>query len=288
MKFRPRQLIIGVGAVAVLAAAGQVLFSGGSASAHGGDTNAVHLCYPLYGNYSVPYVVTPTTTCNPLFYQNVDLYPNGVPGPTGPTGPTGPAGGPTGPTGPTGATGPAGPQGVAGPTGPTGPAGVAGPAGATGPAGPQGVAGPTGPTGPAGIAGPAGATGPAGPQGIAGPTGATGATGPAGPSGTGPTGPIGPMGPTGPTGPAGPAGGIGGLQYVWAASASNTLSKDVTASCPSGANVLGGGFNIIGTDEPLVLQSSPDGQTGWRARTTNTHGNGFVLKVYAICASAPV
>ncbi len=182
--FEPRQLIVGVGAVAVLVVSGQVLFNGGSA--HADPQDCFRICYPLYGNYRVPVFVTPQTTCNSLFFATVDIDPDGVQG-------------------------------------------LAGPQGAQGPAGPQGDPGPTG-----------------------------------------------------------PAGGINNLQYIHTTSDSNTLVKDIVLSCPGGSNVIGGGFNIVGSSEPWVLQNGPDNNgTAWHVRTTNTHGNAWVLKVYAICASHP-
>lgn len=107
------------------------------------------------------------------------MGPAGPKGDTGDTGPTGAQGlqgpqgiqGPMGqieigegvelipgPTGPQGIQGVQGTQGIPGPTGATGPAGLTG---QTGPTGPGSTA--VGPTGPAGIPGPTGSTGPQGP-----------------------------------------------------------------------------------------------------------------------------
>jgi hypothetical protein len=65
-----------------------------------------------------------------------------------------------------------------------------------------------------------------------------------------------------------------------------TISTTATASCPSGANMVGGGASIADkTSSALVEDSYPNGKTGWTADfqefsapTTGT--------VYAICAPA--
>lgn len=108
-------------------------------------------------------------------------------------------------------------------------------------------AGATGAMGPAGPQGPAG---PAGPQGIQGTTGARGATGPAGPQG--------------------PAG-VSARQRV-AASLTATLAPGgtltVTASCPVGKAVLGGGGYTDNTAVVLVA-SRMQGDTGWSVTVVN-------------------
>ena len=97
--------------------------------------------------------------------------------------------------------------------------------------------GAAGAQGPAGRDGVDGATGPVGPQGPAGATGATGAQGPIG--ATGAQGPIGAMGPQGPAGVTTPT--------TFRVEANSGLLSaltvgHVTAECPAGSVVTGGGF----------------------------------------------
>jgi hypothetical protein len=166
------------------------------------------------------------------------------------------------------------PAGSTGPAGPPGPAGAAGPAGPTGPTGANGPGGPVGPTGPQGPAGAAGVAGPAGPTGPQGPTGATG--------------PDGPVGPTGPQGPAGPA--IAGLEIVSASSViDDTNPKTVTATCPTGKILLGGGAQITnsaGNNNIALFASYPSATDTWTGTGVATDPNvgTWSLSAHAICA----
>jgi hypothetical protein len=113
--------------------------------------------------------------------------------------------------------------------GPPGPAGPQGPAGATGPTGPQGIQGPIGPNGTQGL------PGPAGPQGINGTNGVNGTQGPAGPNQILPT----------------------NLYY----NPGNEVSifgtvtgtpGNSTATCQPGDIAIGGNFDVISYNLPLV------------------------------------
>src|SRR5690606_23302946 len=103
-----------------------------------------------------------------------------------------------------------------------------------------------------------------------GPEGPAGAEGPAGP--TGPEGPEGPVGPEGPEGPAGPPGppGVSGYEQVFqdlaipgAGPLGGEINGGITAPCPSGKRVLGGGFvtSFVDSDNELpeiaALQNGP-------------------------------
>lgn len=226
-------------------------------------------------------------------------------GPQGPKGDKGDKGdqgltGPQGLQGPIGLTGPKGDIGATGAQGPVGPQGPKGDQGLQGPAGPVGPAGPKGDTGEQGVPGPAGIQGPAGPQGPKGDQGPVGQQGPQGPAG--PQGATGPAGPEGPQGPAG-ASAASGAQII-----ANQQTKgifddvfDVVATCPTGKQVISGGFrqglfplglptwmpNQAGG--PDITSSAPNSDlTGWRVlgrRGYNT--NEQVVEAYAMCVTAP-
>lgn len=156
------------------------------------------------------------------------------------------------------------------------------------------VQGPIGPVGPAGPAGPQGAQGPAGPQGETGPEGPQGAPGPEGPQG--PAGPEGPVGPAGPQGPAGPEGDVDVFGVVVDfAIASGTIGEGV-ASCPTGTEATGGGYEIFGVpvdwqdppiraSGPIFAASSADNPSGWLVRIVN--GSSLAVdinaRVYVLC-----
>ena len=160
----------------------------------------------------------------------------------------------------------------------------------TGPQGPQGLQGPAGDTGPAGPQGPAGDPGATGPQGPQGPAGDPGATGPQGPQG-----PQGLQGPAGPEGPAGPQGmdGVGGHEVVTqtlltTVPTSQTFAR-VTATCPPGKKVIGGGFSN-GAFSSNVISSEPNGTTGWQvvlylSDETKAAMGSFSLTAKATCAT---
>lgn len=89
----------------------------------------------------------------------------------------------------------------------------------------------------------------------------------------GPAGPTGPAGPPGPQGPAGPAGpsGTSGYQVLTLTTPSNSSTpKALTATCPPGKLVVGGGARVFGAfAQTAVWLSGPDGSpvapTQWRA-----------------------
>ena len=109
----------------------------------------------------------------------------------------------------------------------------------------------------------------------------------------GPAGPAGPLGPAGPQGPAGPAGlnGVSGLEIVFATSPVDSLSpKTVTATCPGGKKVVGGGgyaFNLGFPSEVALVASFPFGANAWRAAAheINAYVPNWIVRTYAVCAN---
>jgi collagen type VII alpha len=118
--------------------------------------------------------------------------------------------------------------------------------------------------------------GPTGPQGATGATGATGASGATGSSGA-----------TGPTGP----NGLDSYVRIVASSVNNsTTTKTVTATCPAGTRVLGGGFNMTGAGvasaDVEILNAYPSSDTAFTATATedtSVSGN-WQVHAIAICA----
>lgn len=182
----------------------------------------------------------------------------------------------------------------------TGPVGAQGPQGAPGPQGPQG------PVGAQGMPGPQGDPGPQGPVGRPGPTGVPGQPGPQGPQGEpGPQGPQGPMGLQGTPGAEGPQGpqgapGLSGYEIVTVDSAfDSSATKLLSADCPAGKVVLGGGAYIFPSladpnrlTAPVVLiasmPSTGNGVTpGWDAQSSEIapYTYDWHMIVYAICAN---
>jgi hypothetical protein len=119
-----------------------------------------------------------------------------------------------------------------------------------------------------------------GPQGDPGPAGADGADGA--------------VGPQGPPGADGADGGIAGQEIVaGAASADNESAKTVTADCPIGKVVVGGGFRTSDVSDPaeiVITGSYPSDADTWTA-TGSVDGTGgdrsYSLQAYAICANTP-
>jgi len=112
----------------------------------------------------------------------------------------------------------------------------------------------------------------------------------------GPQGPAGPVGPQGPTGPQGLAGtnGVSGLEIVNVPSGAlnSDTEKSVTATCPAGKKVVGGGGYAIGLlgfpdDIGLVASYPVNNGTGWRvvAREINAYAGGWLARAYAVCAN---
>jgi hypothetical protein len=143
--------------------------------------------------------------------------------------------------------------------------------GLIGPTGPQGPAGDRGPTGPQGPAGGVGAVGPTGPAGPVGATGGKGATGPAGPAGA-------PFTPTSCT------------NVLGTPVTPTSLLTSVTATCPSGTRVVGGGYTLgswSSAAECIIYRNAPSGTTGWTASWQGTAGTmcsgATGLNAVAIC-----
>lgn len=123
-----------------------------------------------------------------------------------------------------------------------------------------------------------------------------GAQGPQGPAGTeGPQGPPGAPGAAGPTGPQGPPG-LSALQRVEATSAENSNSpKQVTASCPTGKQLVGTGYDVFGgkggTDPnattfvamDFVIPTSTSVVAA--AYETTAFGGTWRVTAFAICAA---
>jgi hypothetical protein len=98
-----------------------------------------------------------------------------------------------------------------------------------------------------------------------------------------------PRGAQGPAGPPGP--GVSGLERRSdASSLDSTNSKSVTATCPSGKRVLGGGARVTGdaAANVAITESYPESALDrWIAvgRESDETGNSWQLTAYAICAT---
>jgi hypothetical protein len=106
---------------------------------------------------------------------------------------------------------------------------------------------------------------------------------------TGPQGPAGAPGPQGVPGPQGQPGspspvGVAGYEII---STHETLplngSIEVTATCPTGKRVIGGGY-VAPSVLDAASSSRPEGDNGWRVEFKSNGGNGDA-SAYAICAS---
>jgi hypothetical protein len=164
-----------------------------------------------------------------------------------------------------------------------------------GPPGPQGLQGEQGEQGEPGDTGATGPTGPQGEQGPAGPEGPQGAQGEKGD--TGDTGPEGPQGDPGQDGAPG-APGLSAYEIVTVEEARSVPVTsnfvDISATCPSGKQVLGGGFRVLGfgpasLGDETVLHNGPDlfaSAPTWRViiRDAATDPGIGLTEVYAICA----
>jgi len=104
-------------------------------------------------------------------------------------------------------------------------------------------------------------------------------------------GPKGDQGPPGQQGQQGPQGvpGLSGVEVVTNVSAANSNDKTITAQCPAGKKLIGGGANahvFLGHPKEItVLASHPTGNT-WRAaaREAAPYAGNWFLNAYAICA----
>jgi hypothetical protein len=134
-----------------------------------------------------------------------------------------------------------------------------------------------------------GQTGPAGPQGVAGPQGLKGDTG-----ATGATGATGPQGPAGPQGVAGPKGGLDLSKIDFVSSTHHVVAFGtdhvITAFCPAGHKVVGGGFDVLLGDTKLVnvFTSQPVSDlSGWTIRVVNASTTtDATVEAHAVCVSA--
>ena len=111
--------------------------------------------------------------------------------------------------------------------------------------------------------------------------------GPQGPQGA--QGPAGPQGPQGTQGPQGAAG-LSNVEIVTKVSSVDSSDKNVTAQCPAGKKLIGGGavaHAVFGNPKELtVLGSYPSGNT-WKAvaREAVAYAGNWILNAYAICAN---
>lgn len=181
-----------------------------------------------------------------------------------------------------------GAAGADGPAGPAGPVGAVGAAGATGTQGLRGAPGTTGSAGAAGVSGLDGAPGPDGLPGADGGTGPVGPTGAEGPEGVqGVQGDGGSAGPAGPQGDPGTAGVSGYTRVVGTPSATDSVSpKVVTATCPAGKVVVGGGAVGSAATGLAITRSYPASTTVWEAALTAGAGPTWWAQAYALCATA--
>ena len=129
-----------------------------------------------------------------------------------------------------------------------------------------------------------GPPGPQGPAGPAGPTGATGAQGPAGPQG--------PEGPQGQQGPPGPSGVTGYQQVDVAVDIPGGQGRSITAECPAGKRVFGGGavlnnsFLTLAESHAFDFELSGVQHSGWFIDVRNTAVFTLTPAAFAICANA--
>jgi hypothetical protein len=95
--------------------------------------------------------------------------------------------------------------------------------------------------------------------------------------------------PTGPAGPQGPPG-VSGLQRADASTSNDSGSpKSVSAGCPAGKHVIGGGARVFGggSSEVSITDSYPEADgSKWNARAIEVNGTPgtWTLTAFAICA----
>jgi hypothetical protein len=142
-----------------------------------------------------------------------------------------------------------------------------------------------GATGPAGPAGVAGAVGPAGPAGPAGREGAAGREGPAGRDGA--PGVAGQQGVQGVQGDPGPAGLSNRDVEVVSSPNNSDTTKSVSATCPVGTQVIGGGANVFPSLDGVALRRSYPSVNRWivEAQEVNAVAGDWEVAAYAICAT---
>jgi len=282
LRLRPSGLA--AASVALLLAAGGVAWAGTTSSRKGGS-HVIHACVqPAQGGDTAREISLPSRgeSC-PKGDIPISWNERGRPGRRGAKGAAG-AMGASGPQGTPGA------QGTTGARGETGPQGLQGRQGETGAIGPRGATGPQGTTGEAGRTvlngkgAPSESTGSEGDFYIDTTTAAIwGPKGASGWSGTGPTSLVGPpgvegkpglQGEKGEPGPEGKQGepGISGYEVVHKSIAvslpnnGETQNPYVTAECPVGKSVLGGGGYMSGVggyvvnDGPIVVSGTVYGE----------------------------
>jgi Collagen triple helix repeat (20 copies) len=143
------------------------------------------------------------------------------------------------------------------------PVGQRGAPGAQGDLGAQGAAGPQGPPGPIGNPGPAGPRGPQGPQ--------------------GPPGSPGPQGDTGPIGDTGQPG-ISNYQHVFVNTQMTARNQSITAHCPPGTRILGGGASANSERVTFVASQPTADSTGWLVEAA-ADAAGPLIAADAICGT---
>jgi hypothetical protein len=84
--------------------------------------------------------------------------------------------------------------------------------------------------------------------------------------------------------------GVSGLEVLTVASATDSSqTKSVTATCPAGKRVVGGGARATGAGvtEVSVTENYPASTNQWTAsaREVNAVGGSWSLSVYALCAT---
>jgi hypothetical protein len=62
--------------------------------------------------------------------------------------------------------------------------------------------------------------------------------------------------------------------------------KAVTANCPSGKKVLGGGGVLDGQPQLGIFQSYPPNDASWTvyAKEIDDYGDNWAIRTYAVCA----
>jgi hypothetical protein len=130
----------------------------------------------------------------------------------------------------------------------------------------------------AGLAGPRGPAGAVGPRGEAGPASTPGQPGPPGAPGA-----------TGATGPAGPSATTTSTSSVIATVAAGASTAPITATCPTGDTLLGGGGQPGDPSaDTLLVASFPSSSTAWTVTWHNSSASDIVdgsWTVYALCAN---
>jgi hypothetical protein len=105
-----------------------------------------------------------------------------------------------------------------------------------------------------------------------------------------PAGPTGARGPQGPAGPAGPAG-VSALQRVDVVTPTSSVnSKTISAVCPAGKRVIGGGARVTGNGafKVSINEAYPDSDAtkfNGVAREVDATALTWALQVYAMCAN---